>query len=353
MSPVQAVTGDRISLCDLPIFYIAWNKPSLKNTVIRSAISTDPMLRNATANIDSPVWKRLMIILLWMTVTPAWGQTTVTGTVISSDDGNPLPGVNILEKGSSTGTVTGSDGTFTLSVRDRQATLVATFIGYRSQEIPVSGRSQVDIRLKIDCIRDWFDVQQIGLSVLSGVVNNPVGGRLEISYPPVFRETTIKSDVSYQTDLDNHALCFARLSLLHLAVQCNFDADIHADFHRVIATRRFDARAYSAETSLNFRRLRVIGGFSNADVRPQEALKRGGSAGPILGLGTYISKPLYITVTGKVAIFKSLAEYQGDVQWEYKRFKAFARFYKLDTFTEVSMGVGIDVYYRFKKRQSY
>ena len=76
---------------------------------------------------------------------------TVTGKV-TSDKGDPLPGVSVLEKGTSNGTVTDNDGAYTFSVSDANATLVFSFIGYLTQEIPLNGRTTVDIAMAEDVV---------------------------------------------------------------------------------------------------------------------------------------------------------------------------------------------------------
>ncbi len=74
-------------------------------------------------------------------------QETVTGTVVDAENNETLPGVNILVKGTTTGTSTGADGSFELSVPSLQDTLVVSFIGYQTQEVPISGRTEIDIAL--------------------------------------------------------------------------------------------------------------------------------------------------------------------------------------------------------------
>ena len=76
-----------------------------------------------------------------------WGQQiTVTGTVTSSADGLPLIGVNIQEKGTQNGTTTDLDGTFTIEVPGN-ASLVFSYIGFQTQEIPVNNQSRIAIVL--------------------------------------------------------------------------------------------------------------------------------------------------------------------------------------------------------------
>ncbi len=79
-------------------------------------------------------------------------QETITGTVSDAQSGNPLPGVNVLVKGTTTGTSTGNDGSFELTVPSLQDTLVFSFIGYQSQEVPLNGRSTLEISLQPQAI---------------------------------------------------------------------------------------------------------------------------------------------------------------------------------------------------------
>lgn len=74
-------------------------------------------------------------------------QITVTGTVTSSEDGAPIPGANIVVKGTNIGTITDLAGKYTITVPDINAVLVFTFIGYNTQEIPLSGQSVINVRM--------------------------------------------------------------------------------------------------------------------------------------------------------------------------------------------------------------
>lgn len=74
-------------------------------------------------------------------------QVEVTGTVTDAVDRSSLPGVNILIKGTKRGTSSDIDGNFNLKVPSLSDTLVFSFIGYESKEVPISGRSSIDVRL--------------------------------------------------------------------------------------------------------------------------------------------------------------------------------------------------------------
>ena len=90
------------------------------------------------------------LIALLLCSAQAFAQSLqVAGKVTSGDDGTGLPGVSILEKGTSNGTVTDADGNYSMSVNDN-AILVFSFVGFASQEVPVTGRATVDIVLQSD-----------------------------------------------------------------------------------------------------------------------------------------------------------------------------------------------------------
>ena len=74
-------------------------------------------------------------------------QITVTGTVTDASTREPMPGVNILVKGTTLGTLTDLSGRFSLNVPDRDAVLVFSFIGFNTLEQAVAGRSVVNIAL--------------------------------------------------------------------------------------------------------------------------------------------------------------------------------------------------------------
>ncbi|UGU17433.1 SusC/RagA family TonB-linked outer membrane protein [Sinomicrobium kalidii] len=76
-------------------------------------------------------------------------QFAVNGTV-RDENGLPLAGANILEKGRKNGTQTDFDGKFTLEVNSDEAVLVISFLGFATQEIDLDGESEVEIILKED-----------------------------------------------------------------------------------------------------------------------------------------------------------------------------------------------------------
>ncbi len=77
-------------------------------------------------------------------------ERLVTGRIISSDDGQGFPGVNILVKGTTTGTVSDSNGKFSINVPSTESVLVFSAIGFTTQEVAVGSRSTIDVSMESD-----------------------------------------------------------------------------------------------------------------------------------------------------------------------------------------------------------
>src|SRR5699024_4261245 len=73
-------------------------------------------------------------------------KITVKG-IITDETGEPLIGASIVEKGTTNGVSTGLDGDYIISLPSN-GTIIVSFIGFISQEIPVQGRKKIDIVLK-------------------------------------------------------------------------------------------------------------------------------------------------------------------------------------------------------------
>lgn len=78
-------------------------------------------------------------------------QNTLTGKV-TDKEGQPLPGVTILVKGTTLGTVTNADGNYSLANIPEDATLVFSFVGMRTQEIVVGNQTSVNVTMEFDAI---------------------------------------------------------------------------------------------------------------------------------------------------------------------------------------------------------
>jgi len=76
----------------------------------------------------------------------------ITGTVTSSEDGLPVPGASVLVKGTTIGASTDLDGKYSIGVPQDAATLVVRFVGFKTQEIEIGGRTSIDVVLESEML---------------------------------------------------------------------------------------------------------------------------------------------------------------------------------------------------------
>lgn len=96
--------------------------------------------------------KALLLAIAFVFTLCSWAvaqDRTVTGTVTDSGDGSPLPGVNVIIKGTASGTVTDIDGKYTLKASS-EAVLVFSYVGFVAQEVTVGAQGTIDIALAAD-----------------------------------------------------------------------------------------------------------------------------------------------------------------------------------------------------------
>ncbi|MFP4089806.1 MAG: carboxypeptidase-like regulatory domain-containing protein, partial [Cyclobacteriaceae bacterium] len=77
-------------------------------------------------------------------------NSVISGKVVSVENGDPLPGVNVILKGTTTGTVTNIEGEYRLNVPSDAQTLVFSFIGLEMQEVDINGRSTINVSMSED-----------------------------------------------------------------------------------------------------------------------------------------------------------------------------------------------------------
>ncbi|MBO2543180.1 TonB-dependent receptor [Salegentibacter sp. BDJ18] len=91
----------------------------------------------------------LLIILIYQGGIFAQGSTALVRGTVTDNSGMPIPGVNVIEKGTDNGTVTNFDGQFSIDV-PTDAYLQFSFIGYATVEFPVDGRANLDVEMAPD-----------------------------------------------------------------------------------------------------------------------------------------------------------------------------------------------------------
>lgn len=90
----------------------------------------------------------LMALILFCSWQFVLAQKTITGIVTDANDGSVLPGVSVVVKGTTTGTVTDVNGAYSLKSSANITSLLFSFIGYTTQEVAVNGQSTINVALQ-------------------------------------------------------------------------------------------------------------------------------------------------------------------------------------------------------------
>ncbi len=114
--------------------------------------------------------KRLCVFLaclVFVGINTLQAQRTVqiTGTVTSAEDGMPIPGASVQVKGTTVGASTDADGKYLLNAPDNATTLVFSFVGLKTQEVEIGGRTSIDVVLEVDALTlEEIVVTALGIS---------------------------------------------------------------------------------------------------------------------------------------------------------------------------------------------
>ena len=118
----------------------------------------------------------------------AYAQSRVSGVVKSSEDGQPLAGVVVQIKGTTIGALTGADGTYTINNASvANSTLVFSYAGMRKQEIPVAGKSTINVTMQPDALQ----AEAVTVTALGGRKQNRALG---------YATSTVKGDELARTN---------------------------------------------------------------------------------------------------------------------------------------------------------
>ncbi len=143
-----------------------------KVTLIAQNQTIDKILDIALKNQDVAYEIRDRYILIYKPSYPSKTvQSTdtqpikVSGKVIDGSNEEPLPGVNVTIKGTSSGAVTDLDGNFTIELPETEATLVFSYVGYLTEEVPYNGQSFIEINM-VPNIQQLNEVVVVGYGTL-------------------------------------------------------------------------------------------------------------------------------------------------------------------------------------------
>ncbi len=131
------------------------------------------------------------------------GASSISGVVTSAEDGSPLPGVNVVLKGSTIGTITDAEGKFTLDGATLASTLVYSFIGLQTKEVTITDTNPLNVSLNVD-------VAQLSEVVVTGYGysdRNETSPTVDLAHPEIgnraYRKYLEENLIYPQPALDN------------------------------------------------------------------------------------------------------------------------------------------------------
>ncbi|SDF18128.1 TonB-linked outer membrane protein, SusC/RagA family [Pricia antarctica] len=101
------------------------------------------------ANFDFKINENQIVLTQGKTTSHKFQEREIEGTV-TDEQGTPLPGANIIEKGTANGVTADFDGNFSISTDNENAILVVSYIGFATKEVAVEGKSEIQITLSED-----------------------------------------------------------------------------------------------------------------------------------------------------------------------------------------------------------
>lgn len=292
--------------------------------------------------------KLALIVMLTFYLQNTWSQISITGS-IKDLSGIPLPMVDIVEKGTANSTRSDMDGFFTISVKDSTSILIFSFVGFVTRETSVTEKSPMSVTLKEYLHVEGWD-QKIAVYANSGLINNPIGGQLDLSIPAF--NLGLKSTIAYQTNLSDNQIFMADLGIRHIRLGYKgLGLDIDLINRSIISDNGFKLDTYSVESLWYFFQYNLIIGYSYIDLKKRTEIASITGSGLTIGAKYWFKYPIDLLI-GKASFYKDIAEYNLELERSFKRVKTFIRYYNVNSYSELSLGIGLEFTYYFKRQKN-
>lgn len=293
--------------------------------------------------------KKALVIFSTFVTIQAFSQITVNGRIIDKMEEVGIPGVNILEKGTNNGTVSDLEGYFSIELVDSFSFLEFSFVGYKVQNVQIEDTNYLLVKLKPDCIIDFFDYNDICIGISSGTFNDILGGYGYINF--VFLKLlALHGAVNFQTDLTQNHKLDIDFGTLHLFADCGYDADIRINY-RYIENEDFTFNSYLFEGKLNFSRPNILGqystlflGYGLSDLS-KSTTNLYNSSGILFGFGKRIYRPLSLNFNLKTIYWQDYWEYIAELICRYKDFEFITDYNIIDSYRELNLRFGYIINY--------
>lgn len=299
--------------------------------------------------------KYLALIPFLFLTTFCWAQITLEGKVIHQGDSLALPGVMVSEDSLNV-TSTDAQGQFSLTVEELPTTLTFEFIGLLSRTVKIESDSSIEVMLKERVNVCYLGSQQIGAYAKSGLINSPLGGELYLRSPFFLRYRLLEGAISYQTDLEDNKALYSSLSIPTLFAIQYFSFGLSSSFQKVSLdqTFAFSNKGIALELGHPYSPVDLSVGYSALAVTDIENTQTN-YKGIKVNIEDYYFRHLRLEMSAAATFYDDLIGYQFEVSrtFPYIGIHTFIQYQSLDSYQELSVGVGYQMTYRFSNPNKY
>ncbi|WP_321308784.1 carboxypeptidase-like regulatory domain-containing protein [Marinifilum fragile] len=296
--------------------------------------------------------KLIIVLIFLIPSTLTFGQITITGSILSEEDSTGLPGVSIIEFGTSNSVLADLNGDYKITVSDSASFLEFSFVGYVTRKVPINGQTVINTSLKPYIIYEAFD-QKIGVYLQSGVVNIPFGARFYY-ITPVVDPLSVGFQVDYLTDFELNEKLSASLSLSRYRIiiaDWYIYNSVNLNYRKFSISNTIDLNSYSIENYARVNSQKIILGLSKFQFS-HDNKDSSTKYGLIAGFEKEFQKLNYLTLTSKLGIYKETIEYDLRIDIPIKRVNTFINLNKIDDYQEIMIGIGFKTYYYYRYQKN-
>jgi hypothetical protein len=297
--------------------------------------------------------KLIIILIFLIPSTLSFGQITITGSILSEEDSTGLPGVSIIEFGTSNSVMADLNGDYKIIVSDTATFLEFRYVGFVPRIVPINGQTVINTSLKPYIIYEAFD-QKIGLFLQSGLVNTLYGARFYYS-TPVVGPLSVGFQVAYMTDFKLNQRFDASLSLSRYRFMLGpgvwLYGSVDFNYRKLIIQNSIDMVSYSIENYARIYDHNIILGLGKIEYSPENSNNNSGY-GIIAGYKKEFRKLDYLALTYKMGFYNETIEYHLQIDAPIKRVITFVAFNKINDYQEIMIGIGFKTYYYYRYQKN-
>ncbi|MEK6480608.1 carboxypeptidase-like regulatory domain-containing protein [Catalinimonas sp. 4WD22] len=296
--------------------------------------------------------KLITLLFLCFLVHSALSQHIITGTVINPDDSSSVPGVDVIED-SLNQTISDLHGNFSITVKELPTRLTFSSVGMLTRNITVSSDSILTVYLQNYVLAHYFDSQKVGVYLQSGLINNPLGGKLYLSSPYFLNSRLVKSSIGYQTNVDDNTLLDGFLSLDNIFSYPYFSAGLSLAYQDVTLGKFYHLTNKSVEIDLwhRYSPVDLSLGYANLDISDAEKAENYHSI--VIKVSRYFYKLFALEASSKIWLYNDLQGFNVQLERSFHRLHTFASYQQLDSYAEFTIGLGYLTTYIFSDPNKY